>query len=40
MATTRLRKAFRYPEEEDLADPVEGVDEEGKISFLQRLDVN
>ena len=32
MATTRLRKAFRYPEEDDIVDPGEGVDEEGNIS--------
>jgi hypothetical protein len=29
MATTRLRKAFRYPEEDDSEGPAEGVDEEG-----------
>lgn len=29
MATTRLRKAFRYPTDEDSDDPVEGIDEEG-----------
>lgn len=29
MATTRLRKTFRYPTDEDSDDPVEGIDEEG-----------
>ena len=34
MATTRLRKAFRYPTDEDSDDPVEGIDEEGPHTLL------
>lgn len=29
MATTRFRKAFRYPDDSDSDEPPEGIDEEG-----------
>jgi hypothetical protein len=29
MASTRLRKAFKYPTDEDDNDPAEGIDEQG-----------
>lgn len=37
MATTRLRKAFRYPTDEDSDDPVEGIDEEEQEKLIQTL---
>lgn len=37
MATTRLRKTFRYPTDEDSDDPVEGIDEEEQEKLIQTL---
>jgi hypothetical protein len=37
MATTRLRKTFRYPTDEDSDDPVEGIDEEGPHTLARIL---
>jgi hypothetical protein len=37
MATTRLRKAFQYPSDDDITDPAEGVDEEEQEKLISRL---